>query len=220
MGRTAGYEVLWRRLFELKFFEYADNISAAWICTRIKRVGTSRKSLLQEELGSSMAARRRSSMPCRGDRRGRRHYPARHARRARSSPKTAAVKGVRTDAGTSEYDYVISTAPTPFVPAMVPALPEASKAAYDAIRNIGVVCVVLKLKKPVTPHFWLNINDPAIDIPGIVEFSNLRRLPDTVVYVPYYMPQTHPKFEKPADFFVGEAMDYIRASTRRFSPTT
>ena len=34
------YERLWRPLFELKFYEYADNISAAWIWTRIKRVGT------------------------------------------------------------------------------------------------------------------------------------------------------------------------------------
>ena len=49
-GREA-YDVLWRRLLELKFFEYSDNISAAWIWTRIKRVGTSRRSLFQEELG-------------------------------------------------------------------------------------------------------------------------------------------------------------------------
>ena len=49
-GRAV-YERLWAPLFRLKFFEYADNISAAWIWTRIKRVGTSRRSLLQEELG-------------------------------------------------------------------------------------------------------------------------------------------------------------------------
>ena len=48
---TKVYDLLWRRLFELKFYEYADNISAAWIWTRIKRVGRSRRSLLQEELG-------------------------------------------------------------------------------------------------------------------------------------------------------------------------
>ena len=48
---TKAYDVLWRRLFDLKFYEYADNISAAWIWTRIKRVGRSRRSLLQEELG-------------------------------------------------------------------------------------------------------------------------------------------------------------------------
>ncbi len=45
------YERLWAPLFELKFYEYADNISAAWIWTRIKRVGTSRRSMMQEELG-------------------------------------------------------------------------------------------------------------------------------------------------------------------------
>ncbi len=45
------YDVLWKRLFDLKFFEFADNISAAWIWTRIKRVGTSRASMFQEELG-------------------------------------------------------------------------------------------------------------------------------------------------------------------------
>ena len=49
-GRAV-YERLWAPLFRLKFFEYADNISAAWIWTRIKRLGTSRRSLMQEELG-------------------------------------------------------------------------------------------------------------------------------------------------------------------------
>src|SRR4051812_16877168 len=48
---TAAYEKMWAPLFRLKFFEYANNISAAWIWTRFKRVGTSRRSLLQEELG-------------------------------------------------------------------------------------------------------------------------------------------------------------------------
>ena len=39
------------RCSDLKFYELADDISAAWIWTRIKRVGTSRRSLMQEELG-------------------------------------------------------------------------------------------------------------------------------------------------------------------------
>ena len=45
------FDLLWRRLLDLKFYEYADNVSAAWIATRIKRVGTSRRSMFQEELG-------------------------------------------------------------------------------------------------------------------------------------------------------------------------
>src|ERR1700683_3995753 len=48
---TKVYDAMWRPLFDLKFYEFADNISAAWLWTRIKRVGTSRESLFQEELG-------------------------------------------------------------------------------------------------------------------------------------------------------------------------
>ena len=50
-GGAEIYDRLWKRLLELKFHEYADNISAAWIWTRVKRVGRSRKSLFHEELG-------------------------------------------------------------------------------------------------------------------------------------------------------------------------
>ena len=49
-GRTT-YEQLWRPLFDFKFYEFADNISAAWMWTRMRRVGRSRKNLMQEELG-------------------------------------------------------------------------------------------------------------------------------------------------------------------------
>jgi protoporphyrinogen oxidase len=56
----------------------------------------------------------------------------------------------------------------------------------------------------------VNISDSRIDIPGIIEFSNLRPLPDTVVYVPYYMPQTHPKWDRDDAFFVDEAFGYLQ----------
>ena len=68
---------------------------------------------------------------------------------------------------------MISTVPTPFVSALVPDLPQPARSVYDAIVNIGVL-FVLKLKRSVTPHFWVNVVDPAMPIPGIIEFSNLR----------------------------------------------
>ena len=81
---------------------------------------------------------------------------------------------------------------------------------YERIRNIGVVCVMLKLKRSVSPHFWVNIADPSVEIPGIVEFSNLRPLPEPVVYVPFYMPQTNPKFGRDDGAFLAEALAAIR----------
>jgi protoporphyrinogen oxidase len=208
-GREA-YDVLWRRLLELKFFEYSDNISAAWIWTRIKRVGTSRRSLLQEELGYIEGGSETLVNALA------RAIEARGGKIRLGTPieeivsEGGGVKGVRAGGEFHAADAVISTMPTPLVSKLVPGFSAETKAKYNAIRNIGVVCVLFKIAKSVTRHFWLNINDANIDIPGIVEFSNLRPLPDTIVYVPYYMPQSHPKFERTAAEFVTEAFGYIK----------
>ena len=103
-------------------------------------------------------------------------------------------------------DAVISTVPTPYVSPLVPDLDAAWRAHYESIVNIGVVCVVLKLRRSVTPHFWVNIVEPGIPIPGIIEMSNLRSTGETVVYVPYYMPVTQPLWARPDQAFVDESL--------------
>ena len=125
-----------------------------------------------------------------------------------------AVTAVRAGGADHPADHVISTVPTPFVDRLAPDLPEAWRARYRAIDNIGVVCVVFRLKRPVTPHFWVNIAAPDVPIPGIIEFSNLRPVGDAVVYVPYYMPTTHPKWTWTDERFLAEAF----AAIRRINP--
>ncbi|MDR3562449.1 MAG: NAD(P)/FAD-dependent oxidoreductase [Negativicutes bacterium] len=208
-GRKA-FDLLWRRLLALKFHEYADDISASWIATRIKRVGNSRRSLFQEELGyleggsETLVAALVADIEKRGGR------ITLGAPAERIEVANGRVSAVRAGGRTEAVDAVISTVPTPYVADMVPALSDAAKARYRAIRNIGVVCVLLKLKRPVTGHFWLNINDREMDIPGIIEFSNLRPLPDTVVYIPYYMPHSHPKWNWRDEEFVAECLSCLR----------
>ena len=208
-GRAV-YERLWAPLFRLKFFEYADNISAAWIWTRIKRVGTSRRSLLQEELGyieggsetlvkaltraieqQGGVLRLKTAATC-------------------VSVANGAVSGVAAGAEHFPADAVISTMPTPYVSRIAPDLTQDERARYDAIVNIGVCCVVFRLKRSITPHFWVNISDARFEVPGIVEFSNLRPTGDTVVYIPYYMPVTHPKFARDDAAFRAEGLGYLK----------
>ena len=205
----AAYDKMWAPLFRLKFFEYADNISAAWIWTRFKRVGTSRKSLMQEELGyieggsETLVNALVAAIKAKGGtlRLG---TPVTRVESTRSR-----VTGVTAGGEFFAADAVISTMPTPYVSRIVPDLPAGERARYDAIANIGVVCVVFRLKRSVTPHFWVNISDPRFEIPGIVEFSNLRPTRGTVVYIPYYMAMTHPKFAQGDAFFRAEGFRYL-----------
>jgi len=203
------YDKMWAPLFRLKFFEYADNISAAWIWTRFKRVGTSRKSLLQEELGYiEGGSETLVKVLVRAiEEKGGALRLGTPAERVETS--NGRVTGVTTGDEFFPADAVISTVPTPYVSRIVPGLPAQERARYDAIANIGVVCVVFRLKRSVTPHFWVNISDPRFEIPGIVEFSNLRPTGDRVVYIPYYMPVTHPKFAKDDAFFRAEGFRYL-----------
>jgi protoporphyrinogen oxidase len=204
------YEKMWAPLFRLKFFEYADDVSAAWIWTRLKRVGTSRRSLMQEELGyidggsETLVNALTQAITAKGGT-VRLNTPV-----TRVETQDGHVTGVTTGGEFVAADVVISTMPTPYVSRIVPDLPAADRARYDAIANIGVVCVVFRLKRHVTPHFWVNISDRRFEIPGIVEFSNLRPTGDTVVYVPYYMPVTHPKFAREDASFRAEALRYLQ----------
>jgi protoporphyrinogen oxidase len=206
------WKVIWERLFTLKFFEHTHDVSAAWVWTRVKRQGTSRRSLMQEELGYleggsqtlvDALAKRIAELG------GAIHLrcPTREIR-----IENAAVTGVVTgEREFRDFDAAISTIPLPRVPDMIPGLPEDVKKQYRALVNLGVVCVVHKLRRGVSRNFWVNINDPRIEVPGIVEFSNLRDVGDAkIVYVPYYMPQTHPKFARDDAYFVRESFDYLR----------
>jgi protoporphyrinogen oxidase len=190
-----GYRKFWKTLFEFKFYEYADNISAAWIWTRIHRIGRSRKSIMQEELGyieggsKTLVDTLVDAIESNG---GHVHL---------ASPVLSVttennrVTGADTPSGHFDADFVISTAPTPYVSAMVPDLPEEWKERYRSIHNIGVICVIFKLRRSVTPHFWVNVSVPDLTIPGVIELSNLRKgMANTTVYVPYYMPVTNKKF--------------------------
>jgi len=209
-GRSV-YRKLWRPLFDFKFHQYADNISANWIRTRIRRVGRSRRSLMQEELGyieggsKTLVDALAAAIRTHGGE-IRLSEPAR-----RVVTLNGGVVGVETEAGSYPADAVISTIPTPLVSRLVDELSSTQKAAYQAIMNIAVVCVVVKLRRSVSGHFWINVSDPRMPIPGIIEFSNLRPTGTTesVVYVPYYMPTTHPFWQRDDAQFVAEVMECL-----------
>jgi protoporphyrinogen oxidase len=205
-----GYEVLWRSLFELKFFEYKDSLSAAWLGTRIKRVALSRESIFTEKLGyleggsdtllDAIEARIRAL--------GGRILLSCAAERIEID-STGRLTGIRVNGELRPYETVISTIPLPYLAKLAPDLPEEERRKIAAIINIGVVCVVLKLKHQLTPNFWTNINDPTIEIPGLVEYSNLNPLSCTVVYAPFYMPVTHSKYRLPREAFIEEVKGYL-----------
>jgi len=204
------WEVLWRRLFDYKFYDYAEGLSAAWIWSRIRRIGRSRYSLFREKLGyleggsNTLLNALRAAIEAQGG-----------EIRLKSVVEKVVIKdgkvlGVQVAGQLESFDKVISTIPLPYVPRLMPDLPADVLAKFEMIKNIAVVCVIAKLKKAVTENFWLNTNDPEMDIPGLVEYTNLRPLDKHVVYVPFYVPGEHPLFAEPDEIFLNKVRRYLK----------
>ena len=205
------YDVMWRSLFRYKFYEHENSLSAAWLGTRIKRIALSRSSIFQERLGyleggsemlldalarqvEALGGAVRLSAPV-------------EAVLTEGAGAAQRVCGVRVGGQELPFDAVVSTAPLPYLPGLVPDLPADERAKIEAIVNVAVVCVILKLKRPFTLNFWLNINDPRLEIPGLIEYTNLNPLDgSSIVYAPFYMPQTHPKYGQSTEAFVEETL--------------
>jgi len=212
------YNVLWKSLFDLKLFEHSDEISAAWIGTRIKRVALSRRNLMQESMGyleggsATLLDKMERFILDRG---GRIHLKVGIDR---VNVANGRVSSILVDGEERPCHAVISTAPIQYVPRLVPDLPAEFADRINAIKNIPVACVILKLKQPLSENFWMNINDPSIEIPGVIEYSNLNQMAPSVLYAPFYMPKTHPKWAHTNDQLIDEVIGYLGKLNPSFSP--
>lgn len=209
IGKEA-FEVLWHRLFEYKFYHFSQNLSAAWIWSRIRRIGRSRYSLFREKLGhldggsSTLLNAMKSYIETHGG-----EFRLNHCV-SEVCIANEKVIGIKINDAFEAFDTVISTIPLPYIPNVIPDLPKTILDQYRAIKNIAVVCVIAKLKKTVSQNFWININDDRMDIPGLVEYSNLRPLEQHIVYVPFYMPGEHPKFSDENIVFINKVRLYLK----------
>lgn len=204
------YDVLWRRAFALKFFEHTDNLSAAWIGTRIKRIALSRKNLMEEALGYLQGGS--ETLLAEMEKFILRHGGRIHLRKGIDQvlSEDDRVTGIVAGGKTIAVDAVLSTAPIQYVPRFAPQLPTEFLAKIDAVKNIPVACVILKLDRPLTENFWLNISDDGISIPGLIEYSNLNpESKQSIVYAPFYMPKTHPKWSQSNEQLIDEVLGYL-----------
>jgi protoporphyrinogen oxidase len=195
------YRVTWQPLLEVKFHEFHDKISAAWIWHRIHRVARSRGGPFEKErlgyleggtdtLVNALVAASRSA----------------GAKLLTSTPIKKIVHdgyrctGVETAAGvTHAFDHVVSAVPLPHFTRMLSDGPEDYRTQLSAIDFIGVLCVTLRLRHSVSNNYWLNVNDPRIPFNGCIEYTNLnpKMTPDGshILYVPFYLPRSHPRFK-------------------------
>lgn len=99
--------------------------------------------------------------------------------------------GIRTAAGFQPFDAVISTLQSPILGALVPGAPASFRQQLLSQAYLGVLCLLLVLKRSLMPYYVLNITDESVPFTAVVETTNLIN-PDHVkghhlVYLPKYL---------------------------------
>ena len=197
------YQVIWEPLLKIKFGRYHEQVSAAWLCHRIYRVSKSRPNLFEPEKMGYVEGGCQTIIDALE-----RKISLQGGEIRLNSPvqsilvENDQVSGVVVDDTQHQYDKVVAAVPLSRLNRLLPKtnLPKVAnlKAALEQIHYIGVVCLVLRLKKSLTDYFWVNINDSSMSINGIIEYTNLNPCPelggDKIVYVPFYLPTDEPRY--------------------------
>jgi protoporphyrinogen oxidase len=209
-----GFEVLWANLFAYKFYHFSDSLSAAWIWSRIRRIGQSRRRL-KETLGYLEGGSQRwiDALESRILELGGEIRLSNPVTAIHSSSTSSSGVAISTPSGSDCFDGVISTVPLPLVAPMLRAGgqdPELT-ARYLAQQSVACACVVIKTTRPITKNFWTNVNDGRFAIPGIIEMANLQPLEPHITYIPFYMPAEHPDYGRPNQSFIDDSIACLKA---------
>ena len=204
-----GYETFWRPLLRAKFGPYYDQIAAVYIWATLTRLQGARKGTSnREQLGyvrggyaSILRAFRQRLQAC-----GVILHTGCPVRKIEPTAR-GTVRVSCNDAAESggEFDQVIFTGPTRLArravtPDLLPVVEEAEQRYPTSGAYLGVACLTLVLRRPLTPFYVLNIADPAIELTGLIEITNLiDRHAETgghsLIYLPRYLDSADPAFD-------------------------
>jgi protoporphyrinogen oxidase len=215
LRRTCGrrmVERLWMPLLDSKFDGRVDDLPATYIWARTRRMSGARDNTGREMMGwleggyetlvEALAARIRGM--------GGEFHTGQGVDRivAGGSGPT----GVVIDGQLRPFDTVLCTLTPPqrailFDPAL------ATSVATDGCRYLGVVCLVLRTERSVSPYHTLNITDRRVPLTTVVETTHVvdpHFVGGSLAYVTKYVDPSHPDLGRPGDELAAEYLDHAR----------
>jgi protoporphyrinogen oxidase len=215
LRRTSGKRVterLWEPLLDSKFDGRYDDLPATYIWARTRRMSKTRDSGGREVMGWLHGGYQRLI-----DALEQKIVELGGEVRAGCAVERIATVGGRAgglviDGQLRQFDSVLCTlAP----PQARPLLDEelAARAPADHARYLGVVCLLLRTSRSVSPYYHLNITDGRVPLTTIVETTHVvdpEAVGGHLVYVSKYVDPSHPDHGRPLDELEGDYLSYAR----------
>ncbi|HEU0023804.1 MAG TPA: NAD(P)/FAD-dependent oxidoreductase [Thermoleophilaceae bacterium] len=214
------WETLWRPLLDSKFDGRYDDLPATYLWARSRRMSRSRDKSSQEVMGTldggyqtladalGEAIRELGGTVLR-------NTPV----RAIVSSEGRAI-GVLSTRSFEPHDQVISTL-LPGATAPLLGRDLATAVGTDRCRYLGIVCLVMRVRRSVSPWYTLNITDRRVPLTAVVETTHVvdpERVGGHLVYAPKYVNPDSPELERPTAEIKRDYMRHVRTMFPSFSP--
>lgn len=196
-GKRA-WEDLWRPLLDSKFDGCFDDLPATYLWARSRRMASTRERGSNEVMGTldggyqilvdALAEAIRAG--------GGEIHTSTPVREVASLGGRAA--GLVTTDGFHSFDHILGTMLPPIMARLLPA-DLADAVGPDRMRYLGVVCVVARLKRSISPYYLVNITDRSIPLTTVVETTHIvdpERVGGTLIYIPRYVQPDSPDLER------------------------
>lgn len=221
--RTAGarlWDRLWRPLLDSKFDGAYDDLPATYLWSRMRRVSGTRDKSGREVMGwirggyQELVDRMAAAIHERG---GEVHTST----PVKLIPSLdGRVQGVLLESGMRRHDWIVSTLLRPNMAGMLS--PELESAlAPDRCRYQGIVCVVARVRRSVSPFYALNITDRRIPLTSVVETTHVvdpEHVEGHLIYVPRYVRPGSPELERSSADITREYLGHVQSMFPDFSP--
>jgi protoporphyrinogen oxidase len=194
-------ELLWRPLLDSKFDGRYHDLPATYIWSRTRRMGKTRDRSGRELMGwleggyqTLVDALERRILELGGEVRAGMPVEAITGSNGRAT-------GLVVDGRFRPFDHVLCTlAPPQARRVLAPKL--ADLAPPDHCRYLGVVCLLLRVKRSVSPYYHLNLTDRRVPLTTIVETTHVvdpEHAGGHLLYVSRYVEPSHPDQQRPLD---------------------
>jgi protoporphyrinogen oxidase len=223
MRRMAGdrlWDRLWRPLLESKFDGRYDDLPATYLWSRMRRTAGTRDRSGQEVMGwihggyQELVDRLGAEVHHRGG-------EILTGTPVSSVPSQGGrALGVVVDGRLRQHDLVLTTQLRPALEGLLS--PELSMAiGPDRNRYLGIVCLVMRVRKSVSPYYALNITDRSVPITSIVETTHAvdpEAVGGHLVYVPHYVDPSNSELERPSAEITADYLGHVQRIFPDFSP--
>jgi protoporphyrinogen oxidase len=193
------FNKIWLPLLRAKLGENYQHTSAAFIWTTIQRMYAARRTGLKKEMFgyvnggySKILKTFESDLRQQGV-----HIKTGYIANNIQNEDSEFITISNQNNDLSAFDEVIVTTPSPIATKICKGLSAVEQEKHNNIEYLGVICVSVLLKKPISPYYVTNITDKT-PFTGIIEMTNIVK-PEffgqkTLIYLPKYIKKSDPFF--------------------------